>query len=82
MTSAEQWRKIVAARQMQNLPDPVSPWDRKCRCGHQMRDHRMDWDDAMDGLAPDCGNNIEVTDPDTLVTSVAPCPCMEFELKR
>jgi hypothetical protein len=36
----------------------------------------------MDGLAPDCGNNIEVTDPDTLVVSVGPCPCMEFEPRR
>lgn len=82
---SEEWATIRAARAAQNLPDaaPVpNPWDRKCRCGHPMRDHRMDYDDEMDGLAPDCGNSIEVTDPDTLVVSVGPCPCVEFRLRR
>lgn len=76
MPTADEWAVIRAAREMQNMPDP---WERKCAgCGHRMRDHRLDLDDPMGGLAPDCGVVVTVVDPDTLERMVGPCPCMEF----
>jgi hypothetical protein len=72
------WEKIKAARAMQNTPSPVP---RICVCGHPMRAHRMDWDDPMADLAPDCGVVVTVVDPDTLAEHTAPCPCPEFTLK-
>ncbi len=59
----------------------VNPWARKCVCGHPLRAHRLDWDDPMDGLAPDCGVTVVVVDPDTWVEHRGLCPCMGFRLR-
>lgn len=42
------------------------PWVQKCTCGHEMRDHFLDWDRPDDDITPDC--------------TAEGCQCMDFEL--
>lgn len=80
--SHEEWSKIRAARAMQNEPDVIpNPWSWSCRCGHPMREHRLDWGDPMADLAPDCGVSVEVVDQATGESTTVPCLCREFDLR-